>query len=601
MSSSHLAITLLSLIAGPRGLERWRPPELEVARPPPIVNAEALLSIASSYIGRPYRMGGVGSPGLDCSGFTCRVYAQAGYAIPRVSRDQARVGRPVPLRELAPGDLLFFAASPGAQRINHVGIYLGEGQMVHASSGSGQVVVSDLSQRYYRSRLVGARRHLPDPGTQTSSAAWAAKLPTKEAPTYELEEHAGEDALLPTLRVPARLPPPVFGARTFHPESGYLGLRALVASEEGEPGFVLAPELGLTFREIALSIIFAVPIRFPFDGAPTVGTIERASDVLRFLRQLELGLPGADLEARLSREGDETLGAGLVLERFVPSLGASGLPGFSVLRTPLSLFTGLRTELFGLEGFIDDVVSPGVMGVGGFVPVLLPGWKLGLELVTDDRGQDRDRVRRTLWAGALSLQAGLVESRRWSFSSRLGLAANRALGAQGVGAELGLSVQHRFGAGDAYAVTLSTTGAWLGRRHLARLFGPTYLAARALHTESLPEVGGRLGLGGELQLRLGRFQAAIGYDDAFGDGRHRLDRRLFASLELRDVGLGHARWLDLRAGWAGRGLLDPGLGSADVLFAGARLRFWSWLAAEAYLQESDGFEAGLGLQVAFLP
>lgn len=601
MSSSHLAITLLALLAGPRGLERWRPPELQVAPPPPVVNADALLAIASRYIGRPYRMGGVGSPGLDCSGFTCRVYAEAGYALPRVSRDQARVGRPVPLSALQPGDLLFFVGSPGGQRINHVGIYLGDGQMVHASSGSGQVVVSDLGQRYYQARLVAARRHLPDPGTKTSSAAWAAKLPKAEAPTYELEEHAGEDALLPTLRVPARLPPPVFGARTFHPEASYLGLRALVASEEGQPALVLSPELGLAFRELALSVIFAVPIRFPFDAAPTVGAIERASDVLRFLRQLELGLPGADLEARLTREGDKTLAAGLVLERFVPSLQASGLPGFSVLRTPLSLFAGLRTEHFGVEALIDDVVAPGVMGAGGFVPILLPRWRLGVELATDDRGQDRTLSRRTLWAGAVSLDAGLVESRRWSFSARLGAATNRALGAQGAGAELGLSLQHRFGPGDAHALTLSATGGWLGRRYLARLFGPTYLAARALHTESLPEVGGRMGAGGELQLRLGRFQAAVGYDDAFGEGRHRLDRRFFASLDLRDIRLGHARWLDLRAGWAGRALLEPGPGSADVLFAGARLSLWSWLAAEAYLQESDGFEAGVGLAAAFLP
>lgn len=603
MSSTHAVLALLSLMAGPRGLERWRPPELEVKPPPPIVNSEALLAIASRYIGRPYRMGGVGSPSLDCSGFTCRVYAEAGYPIPRVSRDQARNGRAVPLSELAPGDLLFFVGSPGSKRINHVGIYLGEGQMIHASSGSGEVVVSELSQRYYKTRLVGARRHLPDPGTKTSSAAWAAKLPAKEAPTFELEEHAGDDALFLTLRVPARLPPPQLGARIFHSDASYLGLRALVASEEGDFALVLSPELRLAFPSIALSFVLAAPIRFPFDAPPTVGPLERAGDWLRFLRQLELGLPGADLEARLSREGDRTLGSGFVLERFVPSLAASGLPGFSVQSTPLSLFAGLRTDIFGVEALIDDVVTPGVIGLGGFVPVFWPGWKVGLELVTDDEGQDRRLARRTVWAGALSLDATFVENRRWSFSSRVGGAGIRTLGAEGLGAELGLSVQHRFGRGDTYAITLSAASAWLGRRYVARLFGPTYLASRALHLETLPEVGARLGLGGEFLLRAGRFQLALGYDDAVGEGRHPLDQRLFASLDLRDVSLGHGRWLDLRAGWAARGLFEApeGAGSADVLFAGASLRLWSWLAVEAYLQESDAFEAGLGLSLAFVP
>ena len=103
----------------------WRPPQLQVADRPPVTSFAELETIAFSYLDRPYRMGGVGDPSIDCSGFTCRVFAEAGYAIPRVSRDQVRAGVHVSLDRIRPGDLLFFVAEPGNRRITHVGLYLG--------------------------------------------------------------------------------------------------------------------------------------------------------------------------------------------------------------------------------------------------------------------------------------------------------------------------------------------------------------------------------------------------------------------------------------------------------------------------------------------
>ena len=93
------AAAIFLSLSGP-GSVSWRPPELQVAkRAAP--DADAITTLALRYLGRPYVMGGVGDPGFDCSGFVCRVYAEGGYGLPRVSRDQAEAGIDVPLALVA--------------------------------------------------------------------------------------------------------------------------------------------------------------------------------------------------------------------------------------------------------------------------------------------------------------------------------------------------------------------------------------------------------------------------------------------------------------------------------------------------------------------
>ena len=109
-----------------------------------------------SYLGVPYRWGGESRNGMDCSGFTQTVYRELGVVIPRVSRQQYQVGRPVASQNLRFGDLVFFRKY-GYGYISHVGIYIGNGQFVHATTREG-VAVSYLSKAYYRVRYAGARR-----------------------------------------------------------------------------------------------------------------------------------------------------------------------------------------------------------------------------------------------------------------------------------------------------------------------------------------------------------------------------------------------------------------------------------------------------------
>ncbi|MCW5943797.1 MAG: C40 family peptidase [Fimbriimonadaceae bacterium] len=117
----------------------------------------AVIDEAMSHLGTPYRYGQMSRSGFDCSGLTTYVYKTQGVNLPRTSGTQAGVGQAVPKEELKKGDLVFFKTNRGT-RINHVGIYAGNGKFVHASSGGGKVKVDTLMEGYYARRFAGARR-----------------------------------------------------------------------------------------------------------------------------------------------------------------------------------------------------------------------------------------------------------------------------------------------------------------------------------------------------------------------------------------------------------------------------------------------------------
>ena len=118
--------------------------------------ARRLTSIAMQYIGVPYVFGGNSLVyGIDCSAYVQQVYAQVGVSLPRTADYQYEVGTPISRGELLPGDAVFFTTyTYGA---SHVGIYLGDGNFIHASSTRG-VTISSLNEHYYSTHYIGARR-----------------------------------------------------------------------------------------------------------------------------------------------------------------------------------------------------------------------------------------------------------------------------------------------------------------------------------------------------------------------------------------------------------------------------------------------------------
>ncbi len=115
----------------------------------------SILGNARRFMGTPYSMGATGNGAFDCSGFVMRIYLMQGIRLPRTADVQYSAGRKVTRGQEQPGDLVFFETYlPGP---SHVGIYVGNGNFIHASSSRG-VTVSNLGDSYYKPRYLGAKR-----------------------------------------------------------------------------------------------------------------------------------------------------------------------------------------------------------------------------------------------------------------------------------------------------------------------------------------------------------------------------------------------------------------------------------------------------------
>ena len=120
--------------------------------------ADKIVATAKKYIGVPYVWGGESPKGFDCSGYVQYVFKMHGISLNRTTETQYKHGSYVSKSNLKPGDLVFFQNTYRAG-ISHVGIYIGSGQFIHASSSKG-VTISNLSSSYYTSHYYGARRIL---------------------------------------------------------------------------------------------------------------------------------------------------------------------------------------------------------------------------------------------------------------------------------------------------------------------------------------------------------------------------------------------------------------------------------------------------------
>lgn len=116
-----------------------------------------VVNIAKAYLGTPYCYGGSGPSNFDCSGFTAYVCAQVGKKLPHNAAAQYGKGQPIAKSELQPGDLVFFGYYGGSS-VQHVGIYVGGNNFIHASSGAGVVKQDSLAENYYFNNYKGARR-----------------------------------------------------------------------------------------------------------------------------------------------------------------------------------------------------------------------------------------------------------------------------------------------------------------------------------------------------------------------------------------------------------------------------------------------------------
>jgi len=177
--NSHVSDNIEVVSYGSYSPPSYTPPKVET-------NTEEILNNielnAKSFLGTKYVWGATGPTKFDCSGFTQKVYRTVGINLPRVSRNQAKVGKLVRFNELQKGDMVFFDTTrKNIGRVNHVGIYLEDGKFIHASSGNHKVVITSFDKkRFYKNHFLWGRRII-----KTSSLL---KLHTKLANIVNLKE-----------------------------------------------------------------------------------------------------------------------------------------------------------------------------------------------------------------------------------------------------------------------------------------------------------------------------------------------------------------------------------------------------------------------------
>jgi cell wall-associated NlpC family hydrolase len=142
-------VLFLALLSGCAGHRYQATPEGQAMR-------RGIVLDALGQIGRPYRYGGTTPDGFDCSGLVQYVYGLQGLKLPRTAEQQHEQGETIDLDEAEPGDLLFYRF--GWFGIDHVAIYLGDGQAVHAPASGRQVIVAPVAQRWWMDRYVDTVR-----------------------------------------------------------------------------------------------------------------------------------------------------------------------------------------------------------------------------------------------------------------------------------------------------------------------------------------------------------------------------------------------------------------------------------------------------------
>ncbi|MCO7125714.1 C40 family peptidase [Sporolactobacillus shoreicorticis] len=118
-----------------------------------------IVHVALKFLDLPYLWAGMSAYGYDCSGYSYSMLRAGGYLIPRDADDQSAGGRAIVLKSVLPGDLLFFAYEKGSGEVHHVGIYFGEGKMIHSQTPGKKVTITALKGTIYEQELCAIRRY----------------------------------------------------------------------------------------------------------------------------------------------------------------------------------------------------------------------------------------------------------------------------------------------------------------------------------------------------------------------------------------------------------------------------------------------------------
>jgi len=125
----------------------------------PTQSGQTICKEAARFQDLEYLWGGMSAYGYDCSGFTYSILKANGYLIPRDASDQSKKGEPIKKEDVLPGDLLFFAYEEGKGRLHHVGIYYGDGQMIHSPTPGKKIMIQKIAGTFYEKEWCETRRY----------------------------------------------------------------------------------------------------------------------------------------------------------------------------------------------------------------------------------------------------------------------------------------------------------------------------------------------------------------------------------------------------------------------------------------------------------
>lgn len=159
-----LILLLLLLFLSGCGPKRYSYPNYDIIKPSKTCkpNRKNIQKLLDKYLNKPYIWAEEGPYAFDCSGLTYNIYGNMGVCIPRVARDQAKVGKRVAYDELIYGDLIFFGSTNHrSKRISHVGIYLGNGWFAQASSTERKVTYTNFADKpIFLKKMKVCRRYM---------------------------------------------------------------------------------------------------------------------------------------------------------------------------------------------------------------------------------------------------------------------------------------------------------------------------------------------------------------------------------------------------------------------------------------------------------
>lgn len=122
-------------------------------------SSDRIIAVVNDFLGTPYKIGGTDKNGMDCSGFVSAVFSNSiSMQLPRSTSEMWKLGWSIEKKNLKIGDLVFFRTGT-SKNPDHIGIYVGNGKFTHASRSKG-VVVTDMSDKYWRSKYFGSKRIL---------------------------------------------------------------------------------------------------------------------------------------------------------------------------------------------------------------------------------------------------------------------------------------------------------------------------------------------------------------------------------------------------------------------------------------------------------